>query len=420
MKRQKPSKETVRIGNASVRIYSRSRTIAGKRYVIYEVCDYVSSPGKRKLRSFNDHQAAIKEAQRLARLLSTGDATAAAMSGKEAASFGRCLEILRPVGVAPELACAIFAEATGIIGNATLLPAAARFYVERHPNTMPKVTLEEAAEEMIELRRKANASGPYLDDLKSRTGRFLRTFVGFHPASLTTADCQRYLNDIEGANSTRRVHRQVVWRLLSHCESHGYIPKGSNPMDGVKPPSAKRDAPIQVWTPQEMAKLLAAASPSFLPVLLLGGFAGLRTSEIMALHWQDVRLAERAVKIVHRKLRCAGSRLAPITDNLLAWLGPIAKKSGPVWASPGSWRERERSMTLEQNRCAEAAGLLPWRHNGLRHSFCSYRVALTQDVPRTALEAGNSAPTIFQHYRALATQAEGQEWFSILPATPAR
>jgi hypothetical protein len=107
--------------------------------------------------------------------------------------------------------------------------------------------------------------------------------------------------------------------------------------------------------------------------------------------------------------------LAPITDNLFAWLSPLAKKIGPVWPHGQKWKERERTITAAQNATTAAAGLLPWRHNSLRHSFCTYRVAATQDVPRTALEAGNSASTIFGHYRALATEAEGKAWFAIMP-----
>lgn len=38
------------------------------------------------------------------------DAVAAALSGQEAASFARCLELLRAVGDPPELACARYAE----------------------------------------------------------------------------------------------------------------------------------------------------------------------------------------------------------------------------------------------------------------------------------------------------------------------
>jgi hypothetical protein len=104
-----------------------------------------------------------------------------------------------------------------------------------------------------------------------------------------------------------------------------------------------------------------------------------------------------------------------MTENLAKWLSPLAKESGPVWPHGQTWRERARSISAAQNAAAEAAGLLSWRHNGLRHSLCTYRVAATQDVPRTALEAGNSSATIFSHYRALATEAEGKAWFGIMP-----
>jgi integrase len=232
---------------------------------------------------------------------------------------------------------------------------------------------------------------------------------------VTTADCQRYLDGLEGASGTKNVHRQIIWRLFAHCESRGYIPRGTNPVVGTQTFNRKRAEPTEIWTPKEMGKLLSVAEGDFLPVLAIGAFAGLRTSEILALDWRDVRLKERAIKVVHRKARCAGTRLASITDNLFAWLSPLARTTGFVWPRGAEWRERERAMTAAQNATAEAAGLLPWRHNGLRHAFCSYRVAATQDVPRTALEAGNSVSTIFAHYRALATEAEGKAWFSILP-----
>jgi integrase len=267
---------------------------------------------------------------------------------------------------------------------------------------------------MIELRRQANASEAYLADLRCRSGRFISAFPG-HPATVTTADCQRYLDGLEGASGTRSVHRQILWRLFAHCESRGYIPRGTNPVAATQTFNRKRAEPIEIWTPQEMRKLLSVAETDFVPVLAIGAFAGLRTSEILSLDWRDVRLKERVIKVVHRKARCAGTRLAPIPDNLFAWLSALAKKTGPVWPRGVEWKERERTMTAAQNATADAARLLPWRRNGLRHAFCSYRVAATQDVPRTALEAGNSVSTIFAHYRALAAEAEGKGWFAIMP-----
>ncbi|MBN2507943.1 MAG: tyrosine-type recombinase/integrase [Verrucomicrobia bacterium] len=368
MKRRHRRIETVRDGNVRVKIYRRTRTVAGNAYPTFEVCDYTS--GERKLRSFADHQAARKEARRIAQLLAKGDAMAAALSGREAAVFGRCLELLRSVGDPPELACARYAEAVGILGNGSLLPSAARFYIERHPDTLPQITLADAAAEMIELRRKAKASEPYLADLRCRTSRFIKVFPD-HPASLTTEDCQRYLDGLEGTTGTKNAHRQILWRLFAYCDSRGYIARGTNPVAGTQVFTGKHQDTIEVWAPEQMAKLLAAADHAYLPALAIGAFAGLRTSEILALDWRDVRLADRTIKVVHRKARCAGTRLAPITDNLFAWLSVLAKKTGPVWPRGREWKERERTITAAQNATAAAAGLLPWRHNGLRqHAGC--------------------------------------------------
>jgi len=42
-------------------------------------------------------------------------------------------------------------------------------------------------------------------------------------------------------------------------------------------------------------------------------------------------------------------------------------------------------------------------------------VAKTGDVPRTALEAGNSPEMIFRHYRAVVDEPAAEEWFGIMP-----
>jgi predicted urease superfamily metal-dependent hydrolase len=59
-----------------------------------------------------------------------------------------------------------------------------------------------------------------------------------------------------------------------------------------------------------------------------------------------------------------------------------------------------------------------WRHNALRHSFCSYRLAEIKNAAQVALEAGNSPQMIFKHYRELVTEAEARQWFGIMPGVP--
>ena len=57
-----------------------------------------------------------------------------------------------------------------------------------------------------------------------------------------------------------------------------------------------------------------------------------------------------------------------------------------------------------------------WKHNALRHSFISYRVAETQDVAKVSLEAGNSPQMIFKHYRELVRPDAAKAWFALMPA----
>ena len=57
-----------------------------------------------------------------------------------------------------------------------------------------------------------------------------------------------------------------------------------------------------------------------------------------------------------------------------------------------------------------------WKHNALRHSFISYRVAETQDAAKVSLEAGNSPQMIFKHYRELVRPEAAKTWFNLMPA----
>jgi hypothetical protein len=56
-----------------------------------------------------------------------------------------------------------------------------------------------------------------------------------------------------------------------------------------------------------------------------------------------------------------------------------------------------------------------WRPDALRHSYASYRLAITEDAPSLSLEMGNSPAMIFKHYLDLKHKEEGEAWFSLEP-----
>ena len=54
-----------------------------------------------------------------------------------------------------------------------------------------------------------------------------------------------------------------------------------------------------------------------------------------------------------------------------------------------------------------------WPPDVLRHSFCSYRLAETQNLGQVAEEAGNSPEIIRRHYRRPLLKKRAKEYFSI-------
>jgi hypothetical protein len=74
------------------------------------------------------------------------------------------------------------------------------------------------------------------------------------------------------------------------------------------------------------------------------------------------------------------------------------------------------NTTKQLLKIATDAGV-EWKHNALRHSFISYRVAASADVLRVADEVGNSVQIISAHHLCRVKPAEAARWFSITPET---
>lgn len=173
------------------------------------------------------------------------------------------------------------------------------------------------------------------------------------------------------------------------------------------------DDTVSILTVPQARKLLAACAADeecrpLLTSIAIGLFAGLRTGELASLDWENVHLtgSQRFIEVSARKAKTRQRRIVSISDNLAAWLMPLAQVSGQVM--PGAYRERhERLQTL--------AKLTPWPRNVLRHSFGSYHLALHKNEALTAAEMGNSPAVIFHHYRAVVTPESAAKFWNLTP-----
>lgn len=401
--------EAVKVGNIVVKIYKREHATAkDKNRESYEVSDYTT--GRRKLRGFVDLGEARKEADKIARQLSTGEATAAMMSNAEAASYGRAMELIRPTGASLEVVAAVYTKCYEILGRDAMIEAAQ--FLKRHgADQIEQKPVSEVVTELISLREKRTKTGRpasqrYIKDLRSRLTRFSESFA-VNISTITKADVQRYLDGLNAAPQTVKNFRTVLSTLFSYAESRNYIFKGSNPADETERISSNGGA-IEIYTPEEATKLLRAASKAFLPFVALGAFAGLRTAEIERIEWSSVDIQGGFIHVERGTAKRASRRLVPILPNLAHWIKTCEPANGKVWNGNESGLKKLREKTVEKSG-------ITWKNNGLRHSFISYRLADIQSAAQVSLEAGSSPKVIFKHYRELVKPADAKEWFSIQP-----
>ncbi len=403
---------TVSFGNVSVEIYSREKKVNGYTYTIYEVAD--KSHGTRRMRSFTVLDRAVAEAETIAKRLSSGEVVAAQMDSREAASYGRAMELLREAGLDTplELVVAHYIEAVKILGTDKVVKAAEEF-IRRNPTERPARTVRQVADELIELKTNRKASARYIEDLKGRLARLADKF-SVNVDAVTTADIQQWLDGMDAAPRTIRNLRNNASGLFKFAEARGYIARGENPVTATERIKTKSSEAIEIYAPEELTRLLAAAPDSFKPILAIQAFAGLRSAEVMRLDWQNVKLARGHIEITAANAKTASRRIVPILPNLAQWLKDAAKKSGKIFPHSRAYFH-EQQNNIAANTKKEKLAAVPWKHNALRHSFISYRVASIQNVAQVALEAGNSPGMIFGHYRELVTAEAAKSWFAIHP-----
>jgi integrase len=384
------------------------------------VANYIEG-GKRRFDSYADEADALEAAETLAKRLDARDYVAANLTRDQAAEYANAVKRLEPFNVTVDAVTASAAGWLKSLGDLANIGAAVRFYAQRHRQITPKRVADVVAE-LLKVKESRKASNRYLGDLRARLGRFAEAFSKA-TSNVTTAEIQEWLDGLKLSTQSYRNFQTVLNLFFEFAVSRGYA--SDNPVEGTERVKV-RSGDIEIFTPAEMSRLLAAADPQFLPCLLLGAFAGLRSAEVERLEWSDVHFAESCVVVAASKSKTASRRIVPIHNNLAIWLAPYADQQGKLWphSSIGFHKTQESTAAATAVEPDEEKGVkgqkaVKWRQNGLRHSYASYRFAQTGDAGRVAGELGNSAAVVHRHYRELVKPADAERWFNIRPDSPA-
>jgi len=142
-------------------------------------------------------------------------------------------------------------------------------------------------------------------------------------------------------------------------------------------------------------------------------FAGLRPSEAEAVQWEHVKLDRGFLEVVRAKTR--DRRNVALSANLVAWLKPLERDSGPVFGGHSRrWRDRVMKAIAAEE---EADPLAQWPQDLLRHTYGSYHLEKHHNATEMAHEMGHQGNPrmLYNHYRELVTPEDATAFWEILP-----
>lgn len=271
---------------------------------------------------------------------------------------------------------------------------------------------EQILNDMIEELRDLRRSPRHINGLKQTLAYFAADFPDLRKVQY--CDLAIYLRALNVGPRRRDNIRGGIVQLFRYARKNGILDELRQTV-AERIPQIRQGHEIATWTPHEARLLLEHVCPRWIPCVAIGLFAGLRTSEILRLDWNAFKW-ELGVIAVTRKIarKSKVDRLVPIQPNLLEWLEPYPK-IGPLY--PGNFKTAENAYSREIKRIRARTGLAR-KDNANRHSFGSYRLAVTKSYMQVALEMGNSPEKVRSNYNDPKAESEGLEYFAISRAAP--
>jgi len=329
---------------------------------------------------------------------------ALSMPTHERADADRALDLLRP-------------------HNVTLIQAA-EFYLENIDVIRSQKLVPDVLAELLTAKEQDGRAERYLRDLRFRLGAFAKSeeFRARSIHQIDAGDIDAWLRALGGGTVNRNNYRRLIGVLFGFALKRRYVLK--NPVADVEVANVTVTKP-GILSIDEARALLEAATPDFAPVIALGLFAGLRPeAEIWRLDWTHIDLDERTIDVQKSK-NVASHRFIRISDNLLAWLKPHAKKKGPLTLQDEPYfrrmREtRERAALKLEKLHQPADALRDWPSDCLRHTYASCHYAAFKNAADSAeqLGHGGNLRMFFRHYRNRIKEADALAFWQISPPSP--
>ena len=281
-------------------------------------------------------------------------------------------------------------------------------YLKRFDPKAGSVPVAQVIDELLKKKIQNNNKPRYIETLKCILGKFSQRFGDKPICELESDEIDNWLSTLDIVLVTRNNYLRSLSVLFQFAVNRGYC--GENIISKID--RAIVDTPPPgILTVEQASRILVVASADpeqgLLPGITIGLFAGLRSSELKQIKWEEINLSTGNIEVTAKKSKSRRRRLVTVSPNLLAWLKPFAHEHGLVL--PPNWYRRLR-------RLKKLANIQDWPDNAMRHSFASYHYARHQSADKTAFQLGHQDTKIlFEHYRELVTREEAKRYWSLFP-----
>lgn len=226
----------------------------------------------------------------------------------------------------------------------------------------------------------------------------------------TVATARRVMRSLPNASDATREDVEAWWASRAHLSPA----TRSNDLANLRAfykwcrrwehrdddPTTRLDAPkVDKGLPRPLSRadlhrLLAVLPDDLRRAVALGAYAGLRVSEVAALHWHDVDLEARRARILHGK--GGKSRLVALGAVLIDQLLPDT--GGNVVTGT---KQSMSAATLQRriNRAIHRADIDATFHQ-LRHRYGTLAYQATRDLVAVGRQMGHSSPVTTAIYAA--------------------
>jgi integrase len=224
---------------------------------------------------------------------------------------------------------------------------------------------------------------------------------------IEAVDLRRWIKARSANSNTQAMYFTYCRMFFNYLSANRLIPHNS--ITAVPAPKTKPGR--NILTPDQMKALLALELPDHVrALLLLGGFAGLRTEEVERMEWSHVNTKSGQIHVPPGVMKDSGGfdqRIVDFTEPLRRRRSWLAKQKGKIIPVAS-----ETLHTHRRRACAPV--LTEWPDNCLRHSYATYHLGRCKNPGLTAYQMGHtSSAMVSRVYAVPAALADWRAWWNL-------